>query len=204
MNNYILQNEDRIMRPVTMDDAEFIVKLRNQNHAKGFIHDTSLDIEKQQQWLQDYFKRENEYYWIVTTLEGVPYGTSSYYDYKKEYNQIEAGRWVRLPGFTDNIISSHVQMRDFAFNILGVDRIVCDIVSTNKQVLKYHQKILGLKRMNQTSIVSGVDGGDAEMIWFEETRDTWAQNRPRLLKLCSDISVWKILKADENGNYIEI
>ena len=156
MNNYILQNEDRIMRPVTMDDAEFIVKLRNQEHVKGtgFIHNTSLDVEKQRQWLRDYFSRENEYYWIFTTLEGVPYGACSYYNYDKGKNQIETGRWVRLQGYNDNMISSHVQFRDFTFDVLKVDRIVCDVVSTNKQVLKYHDKILGMKRMNKTEIIN--------------------------------------------------
>lgn len=192
MNDYTLINEDRILRPVTIDDAEFIVKLRNQGHVKGFIHDTSLDVEKQRQWIREYLKRENEFYWIINTLDGIPYGTTSLYNYDKMKNQIESGRWVRLPGFNDNIFSSHVQLRDFAFDILKVDSIICDIVSTNKQVLKYHSNILGMRRMEDEATITGVEGGNVRGIVFEETRETWEKNRPRLLKLCGDSSLWRI------------
>ena len=60
--SYILRNEDRVLRPVTLDDAEFIVTLRNQAHVKGCVNDTPLDVEKQRQWICEYLKRENEYY----------------------------------------------------------------------------------------------------------------------------------------------
>lgn len=203
-NNYIIQNEDRILRPVTMDDAEFIVKLRNQKHASGFIHDTSLDVEKQREWLRAYFQRENEYYWIITTLDGTPYGTSSLYNFDKEKNQIEGGRWIRMPGYDSNMISGHVQMRDFVFNVLNVDKVVCDVVSTNKRVWKYHKDILKEHLTGKVEVVEGVGGGKVEVNWFEESRESWNANRSRFLHLCGDMSKWSIKKMDSKGNYIEI
>ena len=50
---------------MTVEDAEFIVMLRNQAHAKGCVNDTSTDVERQRQWIRDYLKRDNEYYWII-------------------------------------------------------------------------------------------------------------------------------------------
>ena len=194
MNDYTLINEDRILRPVTIDDAEFIVKLRNQGHVKGFIHDTSLDVEKQRKWLREYFNRENEYYWIITTLDGTPYGTSSLYNYNQEKNQIEGGRWIRLPGYDCNMISGYIQMRDFVFDILNIDRVVNDVVSTNKRVIKYHKDILQMHYLGVRGIERGVAGEDVEVVCFEETRETWKENRARLLYLCGDMSKWKILK----------
>ena len=202
--SYILQNEDRILRPVTIDDAEFIVKLRNQNHAKGFIHDTSSNVEKQKEWLRCYFERENEYYWIVTTLDGVPYGTISLYNYDEQKNQIESGRWVRLPGFENNMISGHVQMRDFVFTILGLDRIVCDVVSSNAKVLKFHKRILREKQLDKIDVIDDVGGNKVEVLWFEETRQDWQVNRPHFLELCGDMTTWKLFKKNLSGEYVEI
>lgn len=193
-DQYIIQNEDRILRPVTLEDAEFIVRLRNQDLAHGYIHDTSLDVEIQRQWLRDFFQRENEYYWIITTLDGTPYGTLSLYNYDKEKNQIESGRWVRFPGYDSNIIAGHVQMNDFIFNYLHIDRKVCDVVNSNKKVLKYHRDILRLKQLDTIEIRRDVGGQDVEVYSFEETRDTWTKNRPRFLHLCGDMSKWSIKK----------
>lgn len=193
MNNYTLRNEDRILRPVTLDDAEFIVRLRNQEQAKGFIHNTSNDVDKQRKWIEDYLQRENEYYWILTDLEGNPYGTQSFYDYNQEKNEIVVGRWVKMPGFENNAISSHVQLFDFAFNFLKVDAVISDVVSTNKGVIKYH-KFLGEKEFYHEYNVEGVGDVKVERIWFREDKDTWQVNRAKLLKFCGNAELWTVEK----------
>ena len=200
MNDYTLIDEDRILRPVTVDDAEFIVKLRNQEHAKGFIHKTSLNVESQRQWIADYLKRENEYYWILTDLEGTPYGTQSLYDYNEEHNTIVVGRWVKIPGFENNAISSHVQLFDFAFNILNVHAVINDVVSTNKGVLKYH-RFLGEKEFYHEYNVKGVEDGTVERIWFKEEKESWAINRKKLMAYCGDMTKWDIIKNINHLNY---
>lgn len=195
MNNYILQNEDRILRPVTIDDAEFIVKLRNQEQARGFIHNTSNDVDKQRKWIEDYLQRDNEYYWILTDLEGTPYGTQSFYEYNREKNEIVVGRWVKMPGFENNAISSHVQLFDFAFNELKVDAVINDVVSTNKAVIKYH-RFLGEKEFYHEYDVKGVGDSNVERIWFREDRESWVKNRARLVKFCNQIEKWIITKIN--------
>lgn len=192
MNNFILKNEDRILRPVTIDDAEFIVKLRNQEHAKGFIHNTSNDVEKQRQWIRDYLSRDNEYYWILTDLIGRPFGTQSFYDYNANKNEIVAGRWVKMEGFENNAISSHVQLFDFAFNVLKVNAVINDVVSTNKAVIKYHH-FLGEKEFYHEYNVKGVGDANVERIWFREDTESWKVNRQRLIKFCSKLDEWEII-----------
>ena len=181
--SYILRNEDRVLRPVTLDNAEFIVKLRNQAHVKGCVNDTSLDVEKQRQWIREYLKRENEYYWIEETPDGRPFGTTSLYHYDSAKQQIESGRWVRMADAPEtNMLAARVQKHDFVFNTLGMHRLVYDVVSTNHQVLKYHRLCGGIETGVDKAAIS-IGGKMVELVWFEETPESWANARPRLCRL---------------------
>ena len=50
-----------------MEDAAFIVQLRNQDHAKGKLGDSAATVSAQEQWLANYFEREGDYYFIAET-----------------------------------------------------------------------------------------------------------------------------------------
>ena len=58
------------LRPVRLEDAAFIVWLRNLEHAKGRIGDSATDVASQKAWLQKYFDRPNDYYFLIETLGG--------------------------------------------------------------------------------------------------------------------------------------
>ena len=179
--SYILRNKRWIQRPVVEADAEFIVQLRNQARAKGCINDTSLDVEKQRQWIRDYLKRENEHYWIMETLEHVPVATTSLYNYDAERQQIETGRWVRTVNAPEaniqNTLAGRIQTNDFVFKTLGIKRLVFDVVSTNKPVIKYHRLCGAI----ETGLKKGkfiIQNKPVDMICFEETPESWAKVRP--------------------------
>ena len=68
------------LRPVRMDDAAFIVWLRNQDYVKGRVGDSASDVAAQEAWLNAYFQRAGDYYFLVETLGGIPLGTHGLYD----------------------------------------------------------------------------------------------------------------------------
>ena len=181
--SYIFRMPDGVRRPVRMDDAEFIVRLRNQPHAKGCINDTPVDVERQREWLREYFKRENEYYWIAETLDGKRFGTVSLYNCDLEKRQIETGRWVRMADAPqNNMIAWRVLERDFVFNVLGMERLVYDVVSTNKPVLKLH-RMCGAVESGTEKEKFEIQGKKVDLVWFEETKESFAKVRPRLCRL---------------------
>lgn len=184
-HSIILKNDERTLRPVTVDDAEFIVMLRNQAHAKGCVNDTSMDIETQRQWIRDYLLRDTEYYWIIETPGGEPFGTVSLYHYDARENQIESGRWVELRDkkYSYNLFKSAIQLNDFAFTELNVARIVFDIVVTNKRVIRYHQtygaETIGVEK---GGVVLG--GIPHDVVWMQITRRKWPEIRAFLERMC--------------------
>ena len=181
-HSVVLTNADRILRPVSVADAEFIVYLRNLPHVKGRINDTSIDIEKQRQWILQYLARPNEWYWVVESLNQRPLGTTSLYHFDAEKNQIEIGRWAMIKDHGINMIASRIQVIDFAFDIVGVDRIVCDVASYNKPVLRYH-RLLGERETGLEKGAFFIGGQSVDVVWFEQTKADWPRNRERQLRL---------------------
>ena len=204
MNNYFLETENARFRPVTLEDADFIVKLRNLPHVRKMVHATSTSVEDQREWIKEYLQRENDYYWIIETKDGMPVGTTSLYNYKPETNQIESGRWVKIPNIGEvTSLSDHVLFKDFAFNILHVSRIVCDTAVINKQVIKYHQ-FLGEKIYERVLDDATIDGKRMELIWFEEVPERWAENRKKLLKFCGEESDRKAFRKEPDGSFTKL
>ena len=175
-HSVILKNDERTLRPVTVEDAEFIVRLRNQAHARNCVNDTSTDVEKQRQWIRDYLTRDNEYYWIIETPDGEPFGTTSFYNYDVEKNQIESGRWVELKGekYTYNLFRSSLQLNEFAFDVLKVDKIVFDVVATNRRVIRFHQ-LYGAETSCIEKDAVVFDGVPHDVVWMQIARVKWPE-----------------------------
>ena len=69
------------LRPARLSDAAFIVQLRNSPHAEGFIGDSTTELVSQEEWLKEYFERENDYYFIIErSRDDEPVGTSGVYE----------------------------------------------------------------------------------------------------------------------------
>src|SRR5215813_930493 len=80
------------LRPVQLEDAEFIVWLRHLEHVQGKLGDSAGDVESQKAWLRTYFEREGDYYFLVETMSGIPLGTHGVYGVRE--TSAEAGRLI--------------------------------------------------------------------------------------------------------------
>ncbi len=181
-HSVVLVNDERILRPVTVDDAEFIVYLRNLPHVKGNINDTSTDVEKQREWIRKYLERPNEWYWIVESLDHRPLGTTSLYHYNAEKRQIESGRWAMVSNHNLSMVHGRTQLYDWAFSNIDVDHIVCDVASHNKHVLRYH-RLLGEREIGVEKGLFVIDGHPVDMIWFDQSREGWPEAKKRIMRI---------------------
>lgn len=126
------------LRPVELEDAEFIVRLRNSPQALGNIGDSATSIEQQEAWIGRYFLRDGDYYFIIESASGEKFGTYGIYDV--EGKSCEGGRWVVAPN-VPAAIPSIVLALDLAFGALALDEVRGTVVSTNKKVLSLDCKI---------------------------------------------------------------
>ncbi len=165
------------LRPVQTEDAGFIVWLRNLDHVRGKIGDSAADIPTQRAWLEEYYERAGDYYFIVETLQGVPVGTHSLYDLQG--GSAELGRWVIRPG-VQAAVPSHMVAFSIAFDVLRLQALRNATVATNISVLSISRRF----GFEETSFEPGgrlIGGKPVDMVHFILTAEKWVRTRPRLV-----------------------
>ena len=112
------------IRPVKLSDAQFIIDARLEDSERNrFIHTISHDIEEQERWINAYFEREGDYYFIVENrLTGQPEGLIGIYDVKD--GKAEWGRWVIKKGSFAAVESVDLVYRA-AFEKIGLEELYC-------------------------------------------------------------------------------
>ena len=169
------------LRPVRMDDAAFIVWLRNLEHAKGRVGDSAATEASQQAWLNSYFDRPGDYYFIIETLDGLSVGAYGIYDVRGK--SAESGRWVIRPDAPAAIPSAMVAF-ETAFESLGLSELRVRTVSSNRNVLSLNKKF----GFRQTLVEPGaqiIGGESVDMVHFLLPAADWPKVRERLLPLAS-------------------
>jgi RimJ/RimL family protein N-acetyltransferase len=169
------------LRPVQLEDAEFIVWLRNLEHARGKVGDSALDPASQRAWLQSYFERSGDYYFMIETLNHTPVGAYGIYDIKGP--SAESGRWVIRPEVPAAIPSALVAF-DIAFSQLQLDELRVKTVFSNQNVLSLNRK-LGFKQTRIEPSAQIIGGKPVDMIHFVLKASDWPPYRAKLQSLAN-------------------
>lgn len=166
-------------RLVSEDDAEFIVKLRTSPKVKNFLHYTSLNVNEQREWIQEYKLRETkgkEYYFIFSR-NGVKLGVYRLYNISGD--SFTGGSWV----FKDKVpmeysIAGVLLSLDVAFFQLdmAVNDLFDGVNEDNKKVLMFN-KMLGVNFYVTRETAEGV------FHVGRLTKESYQKNRVRLLKI---------------------
>jgi RimJ/RimL family protein N-acetyltransferase len=167
------------LRPVRMDDAAFIVWLRNLEHVKGRVGDSATDVAQQEQWLKTYFSREGDYYFLVETLGGLMVGAYGIYD--KAGKTAVSGRWI-IRRDVPAAIPSAILGFNLAFGALGLEELRASTVSTNLPVLSLNRKF-GLEQVMIEPGASRIGGKPVDLVHFVLYPKEWAKARERILPL---------------------
>lgn len=128
------------LRPVQKRDAEFILQIRLEDVERNkYIHRVSSKISDQQQWLDEYFHRNNDYYFIVENLlSGQPEGTIGIYDIVN--GKAEWGRWILKKGSLSTFECLDLLFK-VAFDKLKLNEVYCLTIADNVDVVKVHDSL---------------------------------------------------------------
>ena len=80
------------LRPVTLGDAAFIVELRSDPQLNRYLHEISPRVEDQVAWLERYFARPDDYYFIVEDADsGERHGAIGIYEIETRWRTLSGG-----------------------------------------------------------------------------------------------------------------
>jgi len=181
-------------RPVRMDDAPFLVWLRNLEHAKGKVGDSAQDSASQEIWLKAYFERNGDYYFVIETACGIPVGAWGIYDVTGE--SAEIGRWIMRPK-TPAPIPSIIPGMEIVFGNLRLHTLRTKVVSTNRRVILLDQQ-MGFKETRSESAAQIIGGKPVDLIHMEMQAEDWPKARKTLMPIALMMEV-QVLKWEQNA-----
>ncbi len=126
--------------PVETEDAQFIVDTRLEDEKKSeFVHEISPDVNIQIEWLNKYFEREGDYYFVAENLfTKKKEGLISIYNVKG--TKAEWGRWVFKQGSLGALESVNLIYK-IAFEKLGLSELYTKTIENNTAVVNFHKSI---------------------------------------------------------------
>lgn len=136
-HTYQLEGYCYRLRPIKRSDAQTIVDIRCGDAERNrYIHQIPPDVAVQEQWLDEYFQRADDYYFAVENrITGETEGLISFYNC--EDGKAEWGRWVLRRGSLAAAESVLLLYR-IAFEQAGLKELYCRTIADNTAVVSVH------------------------------------------------------------------
>jgi RimJ/RimL family protein N-acetyltransferase len=173
LHDFHLEGHAFRLRPVTLEDAEFIVEVRTSDVERSrYLNPISSDVGCQRDWLNAYFQRENDYYWVIENQRSQRHdGLVGIYNVQPQQRKAEWGRWVLRPGSLAAVESALLVYRA-AFELLNLDSVYCLTVAGNAPVVSFHDSC-GLHRAGLLKNHLQIGAHSHDAVQHTCDRQTW-------------------------------
>lgn len=149
-----LIGETVALKSVEMDDAEFILNIRNNEKISKFLPKLKISLEDQKKWINKQRSDRDSYYFIVEDIQNEKkLGTISVYDIVGNHG--ETGRFCSIGNFIQNT-EAIVLLYDFVFYDLLLDYVTIWVYKENKPVIAMNTQI-GFEWTEQVKADDGRD-----------------------------------------------
>lgn len=175
--NKVLIGKTIKMRAMEERDAEITFEMRKDPEKSKFLNSPPQSVEDQRRYIEKQRNTVGDYYFIIEDLDGNPIGMKAFSNYCPERKIVESGRFM---GFGSQIqhIEALIIGFDFAFDVLGVDKVLMTVIEKNKSMHSLQQK-MGAKETER--VFMSAFGCDS--IHSELTRDDYLLARKKVQKL---------------------
>lgn len=125
--------------PVTADDAQFTMDIRNDEKLTKYIPRIPTTLEKQTAWIERQRADADDYFYIITRKNGEQLGTAAVYNVGIEPGLCEYGRYISYGSAIENVEAAVLSM-EFAFNRLGMDRVMMNNDVRNEKIISFWKR----------------------------------------------------------------
>jgi RimJ/RimL family protein N-acetyltransferase len=183
------------LRPVAISDVNFILELRCNPVLSKFLHKTSSDIQLQINWIEEYFNRAGDYYFIVEDIINFSQvGLIALYDIDESRENGEWGRWIIKPESFAAIECAWL-IYEFAFEELMKKKVCCRTVALNEPVVSFHDSC-GIASKKVLKSYFQIGGKEVDAIEHSLTSAEWRLIGPRIKNTAIRLSEKLAAKVD--------
>lgn len=175
----IIEGKTVRLRSIEERDAEVTFKMRSDPEKAKYVHPAKGNVEDQRKYIRKQRETPGDYLFIIEDLNGSPIGMKGVYNYNKERNEVETGRFIGYGSQVQNIEALMLSF-DFAFDIMEVDRIVMSALENNNVMLGI-QKRFGV----EFTYRDRYEGLEYDNLHSVLTREAYAISRPKVEALIS-------------------
>lgn len=122
------------LRSVSVEDAEFTLKIRQDPEFTQYLPPINITLEQQCQWISKQREKKDDYFFVVLDKAGNKIGTLGVYDISD--NTAEMGR-LTMKGNPLQSIEAQLLVFDFGFNYLDLDKVLSFVYAENKTALRF-------------------------------------------------------------------
>lgn len=168
------------LRPVTEDDAEFILSLRQrEDMARCFLHKVDLSVQQEREWIRK-CKELGDYNFIICGKDQEPLGMVALCNIQGTVGEV--GRLASLGNPVQNI-EACLLIYDFSFLKAGIERLEGTIVCDNRTVRGMQAKFGCMYDSTPHQI------GEVTYNYGWLTRENYLKNRDRVAALIDKAKV---------------
>lgn len=163
------------LRSVDISDAEITYNMRKNSEKTKFMHPVTGTVTDQKDYIEKQRKKPNDYLFLVSDKLGNAIGMRGIYDVTE--TTAESGRTIGYGDVFQNMEALLLGL-DFAFDILGVNRILMDAAAEN-QSIRGIQIQLGAKEYKRDYI----PGLRYEFVFSVLEYRDYQQQREKIMKM---------------------
>ena len=139
--NEVLYGQFCTLRPVQIEDAEFIMELRNDARRARYISAGSDSVDAQRLWIRRYLERRKlgeEYYFVACDINSEAWGVIRLYDIQAD--ECTGGSWVMRKGSPTAVsLETYLLPIHLAFKVLSKQVMHIDVRKANTRVWMWHE-----------------------------------------------------------------
>lgn len=150
------------LRPVQVDDASYIFRLRSDPRYATHLSPITGTVEDQRRWIQNYKEREAEgleIYYVIERRDEIPCGLVRLYNIGSDI--FTWGSWILDENKTPKAaLESSLLSYDVGFNKLGLRKAVFDVRRNNHHALAFYRRF--------GAVETGADDQDIFFVYERE------------------------------------
>lgn len=163
------------LRSVEEADAEATYNMRMDSEKVKYMHKVSGTVEDQLNYIKSQRKKTGDYLFLVTDLNDKPIGMRGIYDVTD--TTAESGRTIGYGDAFQNMEALLLGI-DFAFDVLGVEKVLMDAAIDNSSVRGIQQQIGAVEYERRF-----LDELGYEYVYSELTKENYIVNREKIMKM---------------------